>query len=89
LEKDVSYSASRKKLKEQAQSSRAKEESQTKLKKVPKTRGRSDHQEQKCKCIGDPLPIKKPPVKKPRQDHLSAQAKKEEKKKLKRKMQIC
>jgi hypothetical protein len=48
---------------------------------VPKTRRRSDHQEQKHKCIGDQLPIKKPPVKKPRQDHLSAQTKKEEKKK--------
>jgi hypothetical protein len=81
LEKNISYSASRKKPKEQAQSSKAKEESQTKLKKVPKTRRRSDCQEQKCKCVADALPIKKPPVKKPRQDHLSAQAKKEEKKK--------
>jgi hypothetical protein len=81
LEKDVLYSASRKKPNRQAQSSKAKEESQTKLKKVPKTRRRSDCQEQKCKCVADALPIKKPPVKKPRQDHLSAQAKKEEKKK--------
>jgi hypothetical protein len=48
---------------------------------VPKTGRRSDCQEQKCKCIGNPLPIKKPPVKKPRQDCPSAQAKKEEKKK--------
>jgi hypothetical protein len=45
------------------------------------TRRRSDHQQQKHKCIGDPLPIKKPPVKKPLKDWLSAQAKKEEKKK--------
>jgi hypothetical protein len=75
------YSASRKKPKEQAQSSQAKEESQTKPKKVPKIRRRSDCQEPICKCIGDALPIKKPPLKKPRQDHLSAQAKKVEKKK--------
>jgi hypothetical protein len=81
LEKDILYSASRKKPKEQAQSSKAKEESQTKLKKGTKTRRRSDHQEQKHKCVGDPLPIKKPPVKKPRQDCLSAQAKKEKMKK--------
>jgi hypothetical protein len=81
LEKDVLYYASRKKPKEQAKSSQVKEESQTKPKKVPKTRRRSDCQEQKRKCVGDALPIKKPPLKKPRQDRLSAQAKKEEKKK--------
>jgi hypothetical protein len=73
--------ASRKKPKEQAQSSKAKEESQTKVKKVTKTRRRSDCQEQKCKRVGDALPIKKPPAKKPRQDCLSTQANKEEKKK--------
>jgi hypothetical protein len=48
---------------------------------VPKLRRRSDHQQQKRKCFGDVLPIKKPPVKKPRQDRLHAQAKKEEKEK--------
>jgi hypothetical protein len=42
---------------------------------------RSERQEQKCKCVGDPLPIKKPSVKKPRQDCLSTQANKEKKKK--------
>jgi hypothetical protein len=51
---------------------------------VPKTRRRSDHQEQKRKCVGDELPIKKPPLKKPRQDRLSAQARREEKKKTKK-----
>jgi hypothetical protein len=81
LEKHVLHSTSRKKPKEHAQSSQAKEESQTKPKKVLKTTRRSDCQEQKCKCLGDPLPIKKPPLKKPRQDRLSTQAKKEEKKK--------
>jgi hypothetical protein len=39
LEKDVLYSASRKKPKEQAQSSQAKEESQTKPKKCPRPEG--------------------------------------------------
>jgi hypothetical protein len=102
MQKDVLYSASRKKHKEQqagmiiasfqkyltlhqAQSSQAKEISQTKPKEVPytqeyvKTRRRSVCQQQKRKCLGYVLPIKKPPVKKPRQDRVSAQVKKEEK----------
>jgi hypothetical protein len=67
------YSASRKKPNEQAQSSQAKEESQTIVKKVAKTRRTSARQEQKRKCEGDALPMKKPPVKKPRQNCLSYQ----------------
>jgi hypothetical protein len=52
---------------------------------VPKTRRRSVHQEQKRKWLGDVLPIKKSPVKKPRQDNVSAQAKKDEKEKAEKK----
>ena len=88
--KKVSYSVSRTKPKEQAQSSKAKEEPQTivkpaaitrRKKKEGQTRRRSAHQEeQKRKCEGDAPPMKNPPVKKPRQNCHSHQAKKEEKK---------
>jgi hypothetical protein len=88
LEKIVSYSASRTKPKEQAQSSKAKVESQTIVKPVAitrrkktegQTRRTSARQEQKHTREGDELATKKPPVKKPRQNCLSPQAKKEEK----------
>jgi hypothetical protein len=88
LEKIVSYSASRMKPKEQAQSSKAKEESQTivkpaaitrRKKKERQTRRTSARQEQKRTRQGDELATKKPPVKKPRQNRLCSQAKKEEK----------
>jgi hypothetical protein len=66
--------------KEEEQSSQAKEESQTIVKKAAKTRRSSACQEQKRRCEGDELAIKKPPVKKPRQNCISPQAKKKEKK---------
>jgi hypothetical protein len=66
--------------KEEEQSSQAKEESQTIVKKAAKTRRTSARQEQKCIDEGDELATKKPPVKKPRQNRLSPQAKEEEKK---------
>jgi hypothetical protein len=78
--KKVSYSASRKMPKKQEQSTQAKEESQTIVKKAAKTRRTSACQEQKCRCEGDELAMKEPPVKKPRQNCISPQAKKEEKK---------
>ena len=83
------YSASRTKPKEQAQSSQAKEELQTIVKPAAitrrkktegQTRRTSARQEQKRTHEGDELATKKPPVKKPRQNGLSPQAKKEEKK---------